>query len=46
MALGLKNPLVFFQYYKETCLEDFQLKAATDMGALLHRRVLRRHLAL
>lgn len=35
MALGLKNPLVFFQYYKETCLEDFQLKAATDMGALL-----------
>lgn len=35
MALGLKNPLVFFQYYKETCLEDFQLKAATDMGALI-----------
>lgn len=35
MALGLKNPLVFFQYYKETSLEDFQLKAATDMGALL-----------
>ena len=35
MTLGLKNPLVFFQYYKETNLEDFQLKAATDMGALL-----------
>ena len=35
MALGLKNPLVIFQYYKETSLEDFQLKAATDMGALL-----------
>lgn len=35
MTLGLKNPLVFFQYYKETSLEDFQLKAATDMGALL-----------
>lgn len=35
MASGLKNPLVFFQYYKETSLEDFQLKAATDMGALL-----------
>ena len=35
MTLGLKNPLIFFQYYKENNLEDFQLKAATDMGALL-----------
>ena len=32
---GLKNPVVFFQHYAENNLEDFQLKAATDMGALL-----------
>ena len=35
MTLGLKNPLVFFQFYQETDIEDFQLKAATDMGALI-----------
>ena len=35
MQEGLKNPVVFFQHYAENNLEDFQLKAATDMGALL-----------
>ena len=35
MQEGLKNPVVFFQHYTENNLEDFQLKAATDMGALL-----------
>ena len=35
MANGLCNPLVFFQYYRETNLEDFQIKAAADMGALM-----------
>ena len=35
MTLGLKNPLVFFQFYQETDIEDFQLKAATDMGTLI-----------
>ena len=35
MQEGLKNPVVFFQHYAENDLEDFQLKAATDMGALL-----------
>lgn len=35
MAEGLMNPLVFFQHYQETALEDFQIKAAVDMGALV-----------
>ncbi len=35
MQERLKNPVVFFQHYAENNLEDFQLKAATDMGALL-----------
>ena len=35
MQEGLKNPVVFFQHYAENNLEGFQLKAATDMGALL-----------
>ena len=35
MQEGLKNPVVFFQHYAENDLEDFQLKAAADMGALL-----------
>ena len=32
---GLTNPVVFFQHYAEDSVEDFQLKAAADMGALL-----------
>ena len=35
MQEGLKNPVVYFQHYAEDCLEDFQLKASADMGALL-----------
>ena len=35
MQEGLKNPVVFFQHYAENELEDFQLKAAVDMGVLL-----------
>ena len=35
MQEGLQNPVIFFQHYAEKCLEDFQLKAATDMGALI-----------
>ena len=35
MSEGLKNPVVFFQHYAEAKTEDFQLKAATDMGALI-----------
>lgn len=31
----LRNPLVFFQHYKESIIEDFQIKAAVDMGALI-----------
>ena len=35
MNEGLENPVVFFQYYQETKAEDLQIKAATDMGALI-----------
>lgn len=35
MEEGLQNPLVFFQHYAETAQEDFQLKAAADMGPLI-----------
>lgn len=35
MSKGLKNPLVFFQFYEEAQLEDLQIKAAADMGALI-----------
>ncbi len=35
MASGLKNPLVFIQRYAEDNLEDLQIKAAADMGALV-----------
>ncbi len=35
MNEGLENPLVFFQHYAEHEAEDFQLKAAADMGALV-----------
>ena len=32
---GMENPIVFFQHYGETALEDLQIKAAADMGALV-----------
>lgn len=35
MCEGLENPLIIFQHYAEQEVEDFQLKAAADMGALL-----------
>lgn len=35
MRNGLKNPVVIFQHYNEPEKEDFQLKSAADMGALL-----------
>ena len=35
MQEGLDNPVVFFQHYAENETEDFQIKAAADMGALI-----------
>lgn len=35
MQERLPNPVIYFQHYAENKLEDFQLKAAADMGALL-----------
>ena len=35
MNEGLQNPVIFFQHYAECELEDFQIKAAADMGALV-----------
>ena len=35
MQEGLENPVVFFQHYAENETEDFQIKAAADMGALI-----------
>lgn len=35
MAEGLKNPVVFFEHYAESEVENLQLKAAVDTGALL-----------
>ena len=35
MCEGLKNPLVFFQHYAESQIEELQIKAAADMGALV-----------
>ena len=35
MCEGLSHPLIFFQHYSETEKEDFQLKAAADMGPLI-----------
>ena len=35
MQEGLANPVVYFQHYAEHSAEDFQLKAAADMGVLL-----------
>ena len=32
---GLKNPVVFFEHYAESELENLQIKAAADMGALI-----------
>ncbi len=32
---GVKNPVIFFQHYAETCAEDLQVKSAADMGALI-----------
>lgn len=32
---GIANPLVFFQHYQENSIEDLQIKAASDMGALM-----------
>lgn len=35
MSEGLNNPVIFFQHYAENNLEDLQIKAAIDMGALI-----------
>lgn len=35
MQEQLPNPVIYFQHYAENEREDFQLKAAADMGALL-----------
>ena len=35
MRDGLGNPVVFFQHYAETDLENLQIKSAADMGALV-----------
>ncbi len=35
MNEGLHNPLVFFQFYQEKGIEDLEIKAAADMGALI-----------
>ena len=35
MQEGLKNPLVFFQHYSESEIENLQIKSAADMGALI-----------
>ena len=35
MREGMKNPVIIFQHYGETKLEDFQIKSAADMGALV-----------
>lgn len=35
MNEGISNPVIFFQHYAETEIEDLQIKAAADMGALV-----------
>lgn len=35
MDSGIENPIVYFQFYEEENAEDFQIKAAADMGALI-----------
>lgn len=32
---GLSNPVIFFQMYEESSVEDLQIKSAADMGALI-----------
>jgi (E)-4-hydroxy-3-methylbut-2-enyl-diphosphate synthase len=32
---GLRNPVIFFQYYQEDEAENLQIKSAADMGALI-----------
>ena len=32
---GLQNPVIFFQMYEESSVEDLQIKSAADMGALI-----------
>lgn len=32
---GLSNPVIFFQIYEESSVEDLQIKSAADMGALI-----------
>ncbi|MCF2594170.1 4-hydroxy-3-methylbut-2-en-1-yl diphosphate synthase [Bacteroides caecigallinarum] len=32
---GLNNPVIFFQMYEESSVEDLQIKSAADMGALI-----------
>lgn len=35
MSEGLMNPVIIFQHYNEDNTEDFQIKSAADMGALM-----------
>ncbi len=35
MQEGLKNPIVYFEHYAENEVEDLQIKAAADLGALI-----------
>ncbi len=35
MNEGLSNPVIFFQHYAEDEAENFQIKSAADMGALI-----------
>ena len=35
MCEGLQNPIIYFQHYAEEETENFQLKSAADMGALI-----------
>ena len=35
MQEGLKNPVIFFQHYAESEIENLQIKSAADMGALI-----------
>lgn len=35
MSENITNPLVFFQHYGESDIEDLQVKSAADMGALV-----------
>lgn len=35
MSEDITNPVIFFQHYQENEVEDFQIKSAADMGALI-----------